>query len=44
MQTAGRQKEQSGPGKTAEGRKTSEERGMAEMGQRLEETEVGSQA
>ncbi|MXQ83962.1 hypothetical protein E5288_WYG002629 [Bos mutus] len=27
MQTAGRQKEQSGPGKTAEGRKTSEERG-----------------
>lgn len=33
MQTAGRQKEQSGPGKTAEGRKTSEERGMAEMGQ-----------
>lgn len=33
MQTARRQKEQSDPRKIVEGRKTSEERGMAEMGQ-----------
>lgn len=36
MQTARKQKEQSEPRKIVEGRKTSEERGMADTGQRPE--------